>query len=110
MASMEHEKGQSPRKPLLANVTWTAAFALVLLVPYLLSYAPVVAYAEKHDLAQPTDLFDVTDGKELPIYRPVDLLIDYTPLRRPLVAWARLWGVGNTFAFGRWLRTGREWE
>jgi hypothetical protein len=80
------------------NLAWSAALAAVLTVVYVLSYAPVVRYLEDRPTKE-YKLFDYTDGDELPFYRPVDSLIDSTPLRSPLIAWARIWGVGNTFQF-----------
>jgi hypothetical protein len=37
------------------------------------------------------------DGKDLPLYRPVDFLIDHTVLREPVLWWAELWGVRDEF-------------
>jgi hypothetical protein len=98
------------RKPLHVNLGWAVALLFVLSGGYLMSYAPVVWYAEKTGLATPKKPFDIIDGGELPLYQPVDALIDSTPLRRPLFTWARTWGVGDTFVAARRLRTGTESE
>jgi hypothetical protein len=39
------------------------------------------------------------DGADIPVYGPVDRLIDETPLRKPLFLWARLWGVETEFEY-----------
>jgi hypothetical protein len=38
------------------------------------------------------------------VYRPVDWLIDYTPLDRPLYWWAEQWGVREYFQITQMLR------
>lgn len=72
-------------------------------VSYPLSYAPVVWW-EVRDfkryeaengfiiLGEPT-----VDGFLIPLYRPIDWLIDNTPLDKPMFVWARLWGVEDEF-------------
>jgi hypothetical protein len=44
------------------------------------------------------------DGGELPIYQPVDWLIDNTPLQRPLFWWADLWRVEDVFLYSQFRR------
>ena len=78
---------------------------ILLTVAYVLSYAPVVrlngswtvqmvpnwngrVYPIKAPLCGTTGL---------PVYRPVDWLIDHTPMREPLWTWAELWGVRTVF-------------
>mgnify|MGYP006969365024 FL=1 len=79
--------------------------ALVLLgVAYVLSYAPVVKLKEPHSGNRLGAYLFPIDGSELPVYRPVDYLIDETPLREPLLMWADLWSVRETFEFASALR------
>jgi hypothetical protein len=58
-------------------------------VAYVLSYAPVYRYFAENVEAEPRGVWRV--------YVPVNWLIDRTPLRGPLLAWADLWGVGFEF-------------
>ena len=58
-----------------------AAIIVVLAVAYVLSYAPCVKF--RMDTAYESGIF----------YRPVDWMIDETPLRNPFLHWAELWGV-----------------
>jgi hypothetical protein len=84
-----------PRKPLLVNLTW--AGILVLPVMYVLSYAPVVRW-EYSRLSTIDHLVGLPmDGSDLPLYAPVDWLIDHTPLRRPFFWWAGVFGVRQQF-------------
>lgn len=84
---------------------------LVLAIPYVMSYAPI--YRLKH--GRPIRIVTTSDFNfrryrppclpaivrapqarpwvPLSIYRPVEWLIDYTPLREPLMHWAELWDV-----------------
>lgn len=83
----------APRKPLLVNLAWTVALVIGLPTVYVLSYAPVFSL--------------VSDpwASRIPAYRPVDWLIDNTPLRPLLFRWADLWGVGDDFRFNHdWRR------
>ena len=68
-------------------------FAIILLaVAYVLSYAPVVKFKQSSTTGTPAASLGLpTDGSILPFYRPVDYLIDETPLRSPLFLWADLW-------------------
>ena len=59
--------------------------AILLSVTYVLSYAPVYRYFAENVAAEPSGVWRV--------YVPVEWLIDRTPLRSPLLAWADLWGV-----------------
>ena len=61
----------------------------VLLLVYVLSYAPV----ERLQMSMPLHL---PNG----VHRPVEWLIDYTPLRKPLFVWADVWGIRNWQEFG----------
>lgn len=90
---MTEPASSSRRKPLLPNVV----LALVLLVPvYVLSYAPVAAImiqsAERHHGPRWPAI-----RVAIPVYAPVDWLIDHTLLAEPLFRWAELFGIGNDF-------------
>ena len=65
----------------LTPILTTFLLVLLLLVVYVLSYAPVVRYC--------VDPGASAHG----IYRPVEWLIDETPVREPLLVWAQPWGV-----------------
>ena len=90
---------------------WTAWALLVVVVAYPLSYAPVVRWKLDGPTAQGYFYPLIVDGADYPVYKPVDWLIDNTPLDRPLFAWASRWGVGDQFRssagmreFGRQMR------
>ena len=80
---------------------------------YVFSYAPVVRMKNPFILYSGTDYkgFSPTsgsiDGHNLPLFRPIDWLIDETPLRRPLLWWAELWGVRDCFELAHWRRANR---
>ena len=76
-----------------------AAWALVfVVVVYPLSYAPFVRLQIEHRTADGSFLFGGPfDASMFPFYQPVDWLIDNTPLKKPLIAWAHVWGVGDEF-------------
>ena len=78
------------RKPWLANLVWATALLFLLITPalYVLSYAPVYAM-----MADTTGLPDASWGGWNAAYRPVDWMIDHTPLSEPLFWWAGVWGV-----------------
>ena len=80
------------RKPWLANLVWATALLFVV-VPmlYVLSYAPAVQWKSGQTGSM------AIDGADLPIYKPVDWLIDHTPIKRPLFWWAALFGVRQNF-------------
>ena len=88
-----------------AFARWAAALLLGV-VAYPLSYAPVVKLrigsANEH-VGTPWKM-TIADGNELPVYRPVDWLIDRTPLKTPMFLWARLWGVRAEFNIAYWER------
>lgn len=96
--SPEHER----RRPLLTNVVWIVIL-LFLPVFYVLSYAPV------HRLIIGPDVYfeapinvSFAGGLLTPpqpnwlFYRPVELLMDHTPLAEPLFHWADVWECGAT--------------
>jgi hypothetical protein len=88
------------RKPLLVNLSLVALLAAML---YVFSYAPCVRlrggvqFGEDKwfSLIPPIERYG--DGRDYPVYRPVDWLIDHTPLRYPLLCWAELCGVRSDF-------------
>ena len=73
-----------------ATFRGTTVFAL-LIIGYVLSYAPV------YRLARPLGWASVTEG--MAVYRPVDWLIDNTPLDDPLFRWAACWNVSDDFVW-----------
>ena len=77
-----------------AILKWAAVALLCVVVAYPMSYAPVVRFNRS-----------VAFGRDLPMYAPVDWVIDNTPLRDPLFAWARLWGVEYEFVWAEYSRT-----
>ena len=88
------------RTPLLVNSTLVAVLLLGL---YPLSYAPVVRLCGGVTFAE-TDyctfiplIESYGDGTAYPVYMPIDWLIDHTPIRHPLFAWAKLLGVEGDF-------------
>jgi hypothetical protein len=98
---------------------WGAPIMLsgLLAVLYVLSYAPVVKWKESTlPSVSATDphtghtvvITTPVDGQGLPLYVPVDWLIDHTILRHPLLRWADLWDVGTTFRVMSNIRRGVE--
>jgi hypothetical protein len=93
------------RHPLVPYVA-----VLVLLLAYVLSYAPLVRwFIARHTRRTGPDSVTIplVDGEDLPAYRPVDLLIDASPLRAPLLVWAEVWGVRHNF---EWTSDGRAYN
>lgn len=75
---------------------------LVAVLIYVLSYAPVVRlmggfrmYTGTDLLGNPATVKAPIHGDDLIVYKPVDWLIDETPLREPLMWWADSCGVGS---------------
>ena len=85
-------------------IPWLFAI-VVLAVVYVLSYAPVVKWKGPYAIHNPHNgpiVFAYpVDGTHLPMYRPVDCLIDETPLREPLLIWAGVWGACEAFEDAR---------
>ena len=92
-----------PRKPLLVNLTWAAVALLGLGVVYVLSYAPVYRWLIGTD-----EYFGfVVPVESMPAgYRPAEWVMDYTPLREPLLRWADWWGCGATMRVHSQVRVG----
>ena len=67
----------------------TSLVAFFLLVPfvYVLSYAPVFQFADD----ETSFSYPPRQGWQ-ELYRPVEWLTDNTPLREPLLSWAKFWG------------------
>jgi hypothetical protein len=97
-----------PRKPLLVNLSCLAGLLLLL---YPLCYAPVLrfwggtTYTDDPVWESFLPQVDYADGRRYPPFRPIDWLIDHTPLRHPLFWWAGLWGVRDDFESSRQERT-----
>lgn len=73
----------------------TGAAGVILLL-YVLSYAPYLRARFGPDL--PDILvphFRQLDSASVPMYRPFEWMIDRTPMKKPLMAWARFWRVNN---------------
>jgi hypothetical protein len=87
---------------------------VVLSVVYLFSYAPVVrmqggwkVHPSSHTplgARVRTYVKEPIDGDNLPLYQPVDWLIDNTPFQDPLLWWAQQCGVWGAFREGMWRR------
>lgn len=95
---------------------------------YVLSYAPVVKVCGRttvvpafprtssvphpHDAGQTISIsyvvalgrIPLADESLYPAYKPVDWLIDNTPLREPLFMWAGICGVHDEFERGQFVR------
>ena len=81
-----------------AFVRWAVTTICCLAIAYPLSYAPVVRWERERGGS------GMIDGSRLPAYRPIDRLIDNSPLGRPLFLWARLWGVEQDFRSAMFIR------
>ena len=91
------------------SITSLVAFVLITSpLVYVLSYAPVVRMSGgdtvfDNEIIGAGDLV-VADGASFPFFSPVDLIIDETPLRTPMLHWANLWGVRLEFEMGESIR------
>jgi hypothetical protein len=90
---MTQDGERRTRRPLLVNLAWAVVVVVLIGIGYVLSYAPVVKFMVWRD----PSLSLWIDSRKLPIYKPVDWIIDNTPMYRPLFWWASLWGVGDDF-------------
>lgn len=92
-----------PRRIVRRAVMVLAGVAL-LVVLYASSYAPYLRWRGpatlktvrapgRHGSVMLIGYAAYQDGEQLPMYRPVDWVIDETALRMPLFAWARFWSV-----------------
>jgi len=70
---MTQDSRRRARNPLLVNFSWAMALAVVVLAGYVGSY-PLVARC--------------SDAPEIAVYRPVEYLIDKTPLKTEMFWWA----------------------
>src|SRR4051812_37744306 len=74
------------------------AVLLALAAVYSLSYAPYLRYKYGTEDPWPAHWMKVPETpyfveNEHPLYSPVEILIDRTPLRKPLLEWCKLWGM-----------------
>jgi hypothetical protein len=108
------------------SLTSLVAFAMLLTVLYVLSYAPVYRWTYGASVVERIPItcgnaisFDASGRpvtfweasmrwKPIGAYRPVELLIDRTPLRGPLLSWSGLFGVREDFEFGSQFREARR--
>ena len=103
------------------SLTSLIAFVLILSpLVYVLSYAPAARVLRRTIDVRipptPAELMTTAlvsfepvqipcaDGSLYPAYKPVDWLIDNTPLREPLFFWADICGVRDAFEHGARLR------
>ena len=92
-------------KSIVANLVWGVALVSVFVTGYVLSYAPVVRFGGHEEEwvvpsyfpGTPRRVIIPADGSRYPIYKPVDWLIDNTPLRSPLFRWAAICNVSYDF-------------
>lgn len=104
MASIESQSDSSRRRGSHIAICVIAVIATIVL--YVGSYAPFVRFQggdrpevswERISATERQPYMRIVDGRRYPAYRPVDWLIDRTPLQRPLLAWAELWAVDGMF-------------
>lgn len=70
-------------------------FSMIMLLAciYVASYPLVInVYERFRPIKHGGVLIDVVDSDELPVYEPVDWLIDYTPFRTIILGWSDLVG------------------
>ena len=84
-----------PRQAAMKCVT----IVLLAIVLYPLSYAPTLRIVRDFNLVSVSNPFGVHDGGELPVYQPADWIIDRTPMRKPMLVWADLFGVRSDFEY-----------
>ena len=77
---MTQDGHRRTRRPMLVNLAWAASL-LLFPVLYVASYPIAVRM--------------IGEFKPLPAYRPVEWLIDNTPLNEPISRWADCCGVGD---------------
>jgi hypothetical protein len=79
---------------------------------YVFSYAPFLRYKFGEDSTLPPNVFVCWSTEYLmknshSAYKPVEWLIDLTPLKAPLTVWADLWNVRSKFEIDI---SGREFD
>lgn len=79
----------APRKPLLVNLAWVVALGLLLTVGYVASYPIAMRVIDRHDIVA---------------YRPVQYLIDETPLADPIYWWSERCGAWTEVAWAAFHR------
>jgi len=72
----------------------------VLLVLYVLSYAPVYRVAKPPSASF---VFPERQARQA-VYIPVEWAIENTAMQKPLLSWAGLWGCRNAMELECWLR------
>jgi hypothetical protein len=87
---MSQEASRKTNRALLVNLAWATALGLMLAGGYVASY-PIALRA--------------TQRIDMPAYRPVQYLIDETPLDRPIIWWSRICGAGQEAASASIYRT-----
>jgi hypothetical protein len=110
---MDQDGQRKPRKPLPANLAWATALIILLFSGYVLSYAPAYRYTYGPDGANPDFFFEPFRSAEQPmplLFRPVEWLMDNSPLDRVLVRWAALWRVARDVRYDSNLRIGWQLE
>ncbi len=101
--TMNQVSRETTSRQLSRTPSLTSLIALVLIMTpllYVVSYAPVVRWNRGVDAPDSyfwasggVGEFGVYESVDYPLYKPVDWLIDETPLSKPLLWWAELWGV-----------------
>ena len=95
---------ESKRESSGARWPWVAV-VMIAGLGYVLSYAPMVKIKGGWAYGNGTITVSVPfDGDRLPFYRPLDWVIDSTPLKAPLFIWAGQWGVRDIFERAHGLR------
>lgn len=90
--------------------TWFVVFgsiALAMTYAYVFSYAPAVRYQVEYHRGEFFRPTSGLDGRYMPIYKPVDCLIDNTSSKELMLWWADLWGVKADF---QGAIKSRDWE
>jgi len=90
---------------------------LILSAAYLFSFAPVVRMhggwkpvATTDGVGNPATVNAQIYSDDLPVYRPVDWMIDNTPMQDVLYWWADVWGVRSPFTEAAMWRPARTAE
>lgn len=87
----------------------TAIFAALLVVGYVLSHAPFMRLLTEFNVTLASHPW--LSNAVILFYMPVEeYLIDHTMLDGPLLAWADLWQMGDSFRTDRYYRTEPFWR
>lgn len=95
------------RKLLLMPWRWNRLIwiliATVLIPPlYLLSYPPIVSVQKRY----PPSITGISWAQGWFVFVPADWLIDHSLIRKPMLAWAKVWGVSGEFKEASFWRSG----